>query len=136
MLRDLRGSLKPLSKLFVLINSETLLKSWKPFYVLKESIPYPGLVLVVVIYNELLLTVFSKLSGLKLKQLHIYLWALQPYHDFHDLDIPSRRPRDKYSQKSILFSSYWIAQNAKFCSWSFFCYHLFQLYQAWSRAES
>ena len=73
MLRDLRGSLKPLSKLFVLINSETLLKSWKPFYVLKESISYPGLVLVVVTYNELLLTVFSKLSELKLKQLHIYL---------------------------------------------------------------
>ena len=73
MLMDLRGSLKPLSKLFVLINSETLLKSWKPFYFLKESIPYPGLVLVVVIYYELLLTGFSKLSELKLKQLHIYL---------------------------------------------------------------
>ena len=38
----------------------------------------------------------------------------------HCLDIPLRRPRDKYSQKSILFSSYWTAQNAKFCSWSFF----------------
>ena len=73
MLMDLIGSLKPLSKLFVLINSETLLKSWKPFYFLKESIPYPGLVLVVVIYYELLLTGFSKLSELKLKQLHIYL---------------------------------------------------------------
>ena len=73
MLMDLRGSLKPLSKLFVLINSETLLKSWKPFYFLKESIPYPGLVLVAVIYYELLLTGFSKLSELKLKQLHIYL---------------------------------------------------------------
>ena len=73
MLMDLIGSLKPLSKLFVLINSENLLKSWKPFYFLKESIPYPGLVLVVVIYYELLLTGFSKLSELKLKQLHIYL---------------------------------------------------------------
>ena len=69
MLMHLIGSLKPLSKLFVLINSETLLKSWKPFYFLKESIPYPGLVLVVVIYYELLLTGFSKLSELKLKQL-------------------------------------------------------------------
>ena len=73
MLMALKGYLKPLSKLFVLINSETLLKSWKPFYFLKESIPYPGLVLVVVIYYELLPRVFSKLSELKLKQLHIYL---------------------------------------------------------------
>ena len=74
MLIDLRSSLKPLSKLFVLIKSETLLKSWKPFYFLRESLPYPGLALVVVvIYYELLLTVFSKLSEFKLKQLHIYL---------------------------------------------------------------
>ena len=38
----LRSSLTPLSKLCVQIKSETLLKSWKPFYFLKESIPYPG----------------------------------------------------------------------------------------------
>ena len=81
---DLRSSLMPLSKLFVLIKSETLLKSWKPFYFWKESIPYPRLVLVAVIYYELLRTVLSKLSELKLKQLHIYPWALQHYHDFHD----------------------------------------------------
>ena len=55
---------KPLSKLFVLIKTETLLKSWKPFYFLRESLSHPGLVLVVVIYYELLLTVFSKLSEL------------------------------------------------------------------------
>ena len=69
---------------------------------------------------------FPKLSELKLKQLHTYLWALQPYHDFHDfwkmrsivLDIPSRRPRlDKYSQKSTLYQ---LLDCAKFCSWSFF----------------
>ena len=72
MLVDLRSSLIPLSKLFVLIKSETLLKSWKPFYFLRESLPYPGLALVVVIYYELLLTVFSKSSEFKLKQLHIY----------------------------------------------------------------
>ena len=45
---------KPLSKRFLLIRSETLVKSWKPFYFLKESIPYPGLVLVAIIYYELL----------------------------------------------------------------------------------
>ena len=73
MLVDLRSSLIPLSKLFVLIKSETLLKSWKPFYFLRESLPCPGLALVVVIYYELLLTVFSKLSEFKLKQLHIYV---------------------------------------------------------------
>ena len=73
MLVDLRSSLIPLSKLFVLIKSESLLKSWKPFFFLRESLPYSGLVLVVVIYYELLLTVFSKLSEFKLKQLHIYL---------------------------------------------------------------
>ena len=67
----LRSSLIPLSK-FLLIRSETLVKSWKPFYLLKESIPYPGLVLVAIIYYELL-QFFSKLSQLKLKQLHIYL---------------------------------------------------------------
>ena len=67
----LRSSLIPLSK-FLLIRSETLVKSWKPFYLLKESIPYPGLVLVAIIYYELL-QFFSKLSQLKLKLLHIYL---------------------------------------------------------------
>ena len=114
----------------MLIRSETLVTSWKPFYFLRESLPYQGLVLVVVIYYELLLAVFSNLSELKLKQLHIILSlsfaTLSRFSRFlkdaiNCLDIPSRRPRlDKYSQKSILFSSYWILQNVKFCSWSFF----------------
>ena len=37
-----------------------------------NGFPYPGLVLVAIIYYELL-QFFSKLSQLKLKQLHIYL---------------------------------------------------------------
>ena len=67
---------------------------------------------------------FSKLSELKLKQLHIYLWALQSYHDFHAFwKMRSivwtflHVDRDQINtHRKVLFSSYWIAQNAKFCS--------------------
>ena len=54
----------------------------------------------------------------------------------YSLDIPSRRPRlDEYSQKSTLYQLMDCAK-CKVLFLKIVRYHLFQLYQAWSRAES
>ena len=88
-----------------------MVKSLKPFYFLKESITYPGLVLVAIIYYELL-QFFFLIIGIEIEtatHLSLSFATLSRFSRFlkdaiHCLDIPSRRPRlDKYSQKSTLY---------------------------------
>ena len=83
---------------------------------------------VAVIYYELLFFWIIKTEIQKATHLSLSIAILSLFWRFlkdaiYCLDIPSRRLRlNKLSSmyRKVLFSSYWIAQNARFCSWSFF----------------
>jgi len=82
---------------------------------------------VAVIYYELMFFWIIKIEIEKATHLSLSFATLSRFSRFlkdaiYCLDIPSRRLRlNKYSMhRKVLFSSYWIAQNARFCSWRFF----------------